>query len=130
MLLPTTLPHSGTVQSAEPHTVQRKAALEREHARVQGTPPQRMNGTSVPAAAPRPALSAATQPPPPPGVTTLRPRRDRDDRDAQEETDGLPRRVRQASLAPQLSEGHSTDAEDPASGGETTSAAQSRCATA
>jgi signal transduction histidine kinase len=74
---------------------------------------------SVPAAVERPALAAPAQraaepagaAPPPPGVTALRPHRAwDDDQDAAEggttghahETDDLPRRVRQASLAPQL----------------------------
>ncbi|MGW0943188.1 sensor histidine kinase [Streptomyces sp. NPDC002623] len=62
---------------------------------------------AVPAAADRPALvapvRAAAEPvaadPPPPGVTALRLHRPPDD---SEGSDDLPRRVRQASLAPQL----------------------------
>lgn len=71
---------------------------------------------AVPAPADRPALAAprraAAEPtaadPPPPGVTALRLHRPPDDI---EDSDDLPRRVRQASLAPQLRRSH---AEEPA----------------
>ncbi|MEU7581565.1 nitrate- and nitrite sensing domain-containing protein [Streptomyces sp. NPDC041068] len=128
VLLPTALLHSGTAESAEAHSVERGTIMDKEHARVQGTPQQHVNGTSVPAAEARPALAAAVDAPSPPGVTTLRPHRDRDthdtpDRapttgkgpldvasaDAQDVAGELPRRVRQASLAPQLRERHPAD---------------------
>ncbi|MET9831391.1 nitrate- and nitrite sensing domain-containing protein [Streptomyces sp. NPDC006385] len=52
--------------------------------------------------APAPAAARTTTDTPPPGVTTLRLHRPPDDPEA---SDDLPRRVRQASLAPQLREG-------------------------
>ncbi|MFJ9735447.1 nitrate- and nitrite sensing domain-containing protein [Streptomyces sp. NPDC101171] len=51
------------------------------------------------APAPAPAPSAPAHEPPPPGVTALRPHRPPQD---SESSDVLPRRVRQANLAPQL----------------------------
>jgi hypothetical protein len=70
---------------------------------------------SVPAPADRPALAAsahatpeATGDTPPPGVATLRLHRAPDD---SAESEDLPRRVRQASLAPQL---RGQPAEEPA----------------
>ncbi|MFK4067001.1 nitrate- and nitrite sensing domain-containing protein [Streptomyces sp. NPDC029674] len=134
VLLPTALLHSGTVgiaevHAGEAHPMARRAALNKEHARVQGAPRQHLNNHAVPVSATRPVLAAAAEEPSPPGVTTLRlhqGRAARDtlgappagtevpdavgvdardvDGDAQDISDGLPRRVRQASLAPQLRE--------------------------
>ncbi|MGV4982206.1 nitrate- and nitrite sensing domain-containing protein [Streptomyces sp. NRAIS3] len=111
VLLPTALLHSGAAertphQGAQPHHEQ-----EREYARVPATNPRQ----EVVAVRPdRPAL-AVTAPGPqgaddepgshggidetPPGVTTLRLHRPPQE---SETSDDLPRRVRQASLAPQL----------------------------
>ncbi|MFF3645032.1 nitrate- and nitrite sensing domain-containing protein [Streptomyces sp. NPDC002564] len=129
VLLPTALLHSGTTDStvepraAEERRVARGAVPNKEHARVHDTPHPNVNSTSVPASATRPALAAAAEPPP--GVTRLRPHQDREARDIprtsgipsqaaapldiagadEQDTAGrLPRRVRQASLAPQLRE--------------------------
>ncbi|MFF7449363.1 MULTISPECIES: nitrate- and nitrite sensing domain-containing protein [unclassified Streptomyces] len=113
VLLPTALLQSGS----EERSPRRTADHEREYARVPGAArPQE----SVHASADRPALVApAPAPAPaapvmaaerraeaapatsPPGVTTLRLHRPPDD---SEESDDLPRRVRQANLAPQLRE--------------------------
>ncbi|MFH8610947.1 nitrate- and nitrite sensing domain-containing protein [Streptomyces sp. NPDC018029] len=139
VLLPTALLDSGTVGSTEPHAaepapVARRAALDKEHAGVQGAPRHHMNNNSVPASAPRPALAAAAETPHPPGVSTLRLHQGRDARDTPESrpdsvdaldaadagpqdcSEELPRRVRQASLAPQLRE-------RPTDGGTTTEGA-------
>ncbi|MEV7196518.1 nitrate- and nitrite sensing domain-containing protein [Streptomyces sp. NPDC093510] len=132
VLLPTALLHNGTVErgteahTADAHPMARRAALDKEHARVQGTPRHQLNNSSVPASGPRPALAAAAEASSPPGVTTLRLHQGRDARDTpdtplngthaldaadadsadstgvQDTSGELPRRVRQASLAPQL----------------------------
>ncbi|MFF3331803.1 nitrate- and nitrite sensing domain-containing protein [Streptomyces sp. NPDC002888] len=106
VLLPTVLLHSGATQRAprqatDPQTVH----AEREYARVPGAAPRQ---EAMSATADRPALVApvravaeTTSETPPPGVTTLRLHRPPDD---SEGSDDLPRRVRQASLAPQLRE--------------------------
>ncbi|MFJ4715326.1 nitrate- and nitrite sensing domain-containing protein [Streptomyces sp. NPDC088785] len=80
---------------------------ERRYARVPEPEAAPMNKNPVPAPAPRPALAplgpAPDGTPPPSGATPLRPRvppGPGGDEDA--DTGGLPRRVRQASLAPQL----------------------------
>ncbi|MFE0175413.1 nitrate- and nitrite sensing domain-containing protein [Streptomyces sp. NPDC059002] len=142
VLLPTALLHSGTAESTQAATVERGRFLGTEHARVEGATGHRVNGNSVHAPAPRPALAAAVDAPTPPGVTTLRPHRTRDvippgnqapsesgpygggafdvvgadaqatdiqgtdmqHGDARTAAEELPRRVRQASLAPQLRE--------------------------
>ncbi|MFF2506508.1 nitrate- and nitrite sensing domain-containing protein [Streptomyces sp. NPDC058067] len=115
-------------------------AAKHHYARVPDPEALHMNGNSVPAQGPRPALAAAVQAvpdtdpthdttrgsthdtthdttrdsthgtardtlphPTPPGVTALRPHRPPADTDG-DAPDGLPRRVRQASLAPQLRE--------------------------
>ncbi|WP_327715574.1 nitrate- and nitrite sensing domain-containing protein [Streptomyces sp. NBC_00490] len=113
VLLPTSLLHSGPEERSP------RKAVDQEHvyARVPGAArPQE----SVHAPADRPALvapapvaaearaevaaparAASGSDTPPPGVTTLRLHRPPDD---SEESDDLPRRVRQANLAPQLRE--------------------------
>ncbi|MEH0581313.1 nitrate- and nitrite sensing domain-containing protein [Streptomyces sp. B21-108] len=124
VLLPTALLHSGKPERSAREVAQAQQSAEREHARV---PEADRDASShhasdrhaydrratdrhpeaVPAAADRPALvaplRAAAEPaaaePPPPGVTTLRLHRSPDD---SEGSDDLPRRVRQAHLAPQL----------------------------
>ncbi|MFE7853112.1 nitrate- and nitrite sensing domain-containing protein [Streptomyces sp. NPDC057403] len=109
VLLPTALLHAEAAKRSPGAAAGPRRPVAREYARVPGTTPPK---ESVQALAERPALSApaATEPasdPPPPGVTTLRPHRPEDDVEA---SDDLPRRVRQASLAPQL-RGHR--AEEP-----------------
>ncbi|MEU6990192.1 nitrate- and nitrite sensing domain-containing protein [Streptomyces sp. NPDC046465] len=141
VLLPTALLHSGAVGSTEAHPVERGSDLGREHARVRGASHQRHETNSVPASAPRPVLAAATEAPAPVGVTTLRLHQSRPTHEAadtaadtpptapdsngsgplamagaeaQDASGDLPRRVRQASLAPQLREPHPADGDDTA----------------
>ncbi|WP_314219365.1 sensor histidine kinase [Streptomyces zaehneri] len=128
VLLPTALLHSGKPErSAREVTETEPRPVERVHARVstadRHTADRRQE--AVPASADRPALvapvgaasvRAAAEPeaaepvaadPPPPGVTALRPHRPPEDTEG---SDDLPRRVRQANLAPQL---RRTLAEEP-----------------
>ncbi|MGW2210841.1 sensor histidine kinase [Streptomyces sp. NPDC001781] len=101
VLLPTALVHQG----AQEHSAGEPPAppeSEREHARVPEVPAP----AAVAAQRERPALAASVPPPaepvpgtPLPGVSTLTPHRPPTD---SESSDDLPRRVRQASLAPQL----------------------------
>ncbi|MFF3380539.1 nitrate- and nitrite sensing domain-containing protein [Streptomyces sp. NPDC002680] len=108
VLLPTALLHSGAAERAPRAAMDRERAEEREYARVPAAaPPQE----PVRASADRPALVAPAQTaaenapePPPPGVTALRLHRPPEDPGDAEESDDLPRRVRQANLAPQLRE--------------------------
>ncbi|MER8015140.1 nitrate- and nitrite sensing domain-containing protein [Streptomyces griseoluteus] len=101
VLLPTALVHQGTPE--EPAEAPRAPQEpEREYARV----PEASAPAAVTTQTERPALVATVPPPaepvpdtPPPGVSTLRPHRPPTD---SESSDDLPRRVRQASLAPQL----------------------------
>ncbi|MFJ2886350.1 nitrate- and nitrite sensing domain-containing protein [Streptomyces sp. NPDC087305] len=109
VLLPTALLHGGALERAPRAAAEDgERAVEREYARVP-TAPQHQE--SVPAPADRPALAAtarasaaAANDTPPPGVTTLRLHRPPEDSEGTEESDDLPRRVRQAHLAPQLRE--------------------------
>ncbi|MGW0908495.1 nitrate- and nitrite sensing domain-containing protein [Streptomyces sp. NPDC002853] len=105
VLLPTALLQSTTPESPGDHTMERDRELH-AHARVPDTAP--LNGNSVPAPAARPALAPSTETPTatPPGVTALRPHKPpaTEPEAAPEPSDDLPRRVRQASLAPQLRE--------------------------
>ncbi|MFF1763897.1 nitrate- and nitrite sensing domain-containing protein [Streptomyces sp. NPDC058249] len=114
VLLPTALLHGGAAEHSPRRTDSGRPA-EREYARVAAAP----EPESVQAITERPVLvppvQAASEAPangssdnPPPGVTTLRLHRPPDD---SEDSDELPRRVRQASLAPQLREQRS---EEPA----------------
>ncbi|MFF8973490.1 nitrate- and nitrite sensing domain-containing protein [Streptomyces sp. NPDC014995] len=113
VLLPTALLHSGTPERSAPEVAEARQPAEREYARVPAAHPHQ---EAVPATADRPALvapvGAAAGPTsadtPPPGVTALRLHRPPDDSDG---SDDLPRRVRQASLAPQL---RRQPTEDPA----------------
>ncbi|MFE6619728.1 nitrate- and nitrite sensing domain-containing protein [Streptomyces sp. NPDC057740] len=107
VLLPTALLHTATAARSREQHADVDGAAEREYARV---PAADRRQEPVHAVADRPALVAsapgAAEPrtdTPPPGVTTLRLHRPQDDSEA---SDDLPRRVRQASLAPQLREGH------------------------
>ncbi|MDX3452571.1 nitrate- and nitrite sensing domain-containing protein [Streptomyces sp. ME02-8801-2C] len=109
VLLPKALLHSGAADRSPRAAVDRERAVEREYARVPAAaaPPQE----PVQAPADRPALVAPAQASaetayenPPPGVTSLRLHRPPDDAGDEGESDDLPRRVRQAHLAPQLRE--------------------------
>jgi signal transduction histidine kinase len=117
ILLPTVLLHNDAVERS-PRTAEVERHENHEYARVAATP---MRHEPVEAAAERPALARPAQagahapagaPPedPPPGVTTLRPHCPADDSEGSED---LPRRVRQASLAPQL---RGQRAQEPATG--------------
>ncbi|TPQ16724.1 nitrate- and nitrite sensing domain-containing protein [Streptomyces sporangiiformans] len=107
VLLPTALLHTAAAERSGADRVDSTQPSEREHARVPGAATKQ---DSVEALAERPALVAPAHDPmgapadgpheaPPPGVTTLRLHRPTDE---PEQSDELPRRVRQASLAPQL----------------------------
>jgi len=114
VLLPTVLLHGGAAERSPSRTDTRGTVEpEREYARVSAAPEH----DSVQAITERPALvppvqTAAEAPVngssgnPPPGVTTLRLHRPPDD---SEGSDDLPRRVRQANLAPQLREHRSEE---------------------
>ncbi|WP_420032388.1 nitrate- and nitrite sensing domain-containing protein [Streptomyces sp. cg28] len=106
VLMPTSLLHKDVAETSDtPHPPSEE---ERRYARVPEPEAAPMNGNPVPAPTSRPALAPSAGPAPdetphPPGVTALRlrvpPSSEGDD---SEDTRGLPRRVRQASLAPQL----------------------------
>ncbi|MFE2424305.1 nitrate- and nitrite sensing domain-containing protein [Streptomyces hokutonensis] len=114
VLLPTALLHGGAAERTPRAAVDDgQRVVEREYARV---PPPHQE--SVPAPADRPALAspprASAEPAngtPPPGVTTLRLHRPPEDTEGPEDGDDLPRRVRQANLAPQLREHPGADRE-------------------
>ncbi|MER7171481.1 sensor histidine kinase, partial [Streptomyces mesophilus] len=127
ILLPTAL-----LQDSLPKGGKRPAPEEiepaAEHARVPGAGPLREVGTAGPVPGPRPALAAMPEAPAPRGVTTLRLHtRNGEERTPQREavavpaepspngdtTADLPRRVRQASLAPQLREEPAAEAPEP-----------------
>ncbi|MCC5474249.1 sensor histidine kinase [Streptomyces barringtoniae] len=112
VLVPTALLHTGATERSSRQGEQSRRDPDREYARVPGASPHQ---EAVATRSDRPAL-AATAPglhgvvdeprphgtgdeTPPPGVTALRLHRPPDD---SESSDNLPRRVRQASLAPQL----------------------------
>ncbi|MFG2274572.1 nitrate- and nitrite sensing domain-containing protein [Streptomyces chartreusis] len=119
VLLPTALLHSGPAERSPDAALDARRSAEPEHARVHA--PER-HQEPVHAVADRPALAAsatagtaATATPAetetrnhtaPPGVTTLRLHRPPQDSEA---SDNLPRRVRQANLAPQLRGGRSAE---------------------
>ncbi|GLP64218.1 ATPase [Streptomyces sp. TUS-ST3] len=113
VLLPTALLHIKAAERSPARAADRERLTEREYARV---PAAERDQESVSAPAERPALVAplaaaadgGTTDTPPSGVTALRLHRPPDE---PEEADDLPRRVRQASLAPQLREQRS---EEPA----------------
>ncbi|MCT9082228.1 sensor histidine kinase [Streptomyces fulvoviolaceus] len=120
VLLPTALLHTSAVERSPARAADAERPLEREYARV---PDADRDQESVPASADRPALVApvsavakGTNDTPPPGVTTLRLHRPPDE---PEDSDDLPRRVRQANLAPQLRERRSEEpAQEPPAPGE------------
>jgi signal transduction histidine kinase len=112
VLLPTALLHGGGAERS-PRRSDTERPAEREYARVSAAPEH----DSVHAVTERPALvppvHSVPEAPvngspedPPPGVTTLRLHHPPSD---SEDSDGLPRRVRQASLAPQLREQRSEE---------------------
>ncbi|MFJ9627162.1 nitrate- and nitrite sensing domain-containing protein [Streptomyces sp. NPDC101175] len=117
VLLPTALLHGGAAERTPRAAADDgQRAVEREYARVPTAPQHHQE--SVPAAADRPALASPPRAPaepargtPPPGVTTLRLHRPPEDTEGPEEGEDLPRRVRQASLAPQLREQPAADRE-------------------
>ncbi|WP_217549872.1 sensor histidine kinase [Streptomyces sp. GbtcB6] len=121
VLLPKALLHGGSAERSIRPAADTEQAPARAYARVPGT--ALPDGTALPEPAPagRPALAAThTSPrpapePPPPGVTTLRPHRP--PHDSEPSDDDLPRRVRQASLAPQLRDPR-TEEPAPARGGD------------
>ncbi|MEU6551637.1 nitrate- and nitrite sensing domain-containing protein [Streptomyces sp. NPDC046915] len=114
VLVPTALLHSGAAEAADRSAAGPEPAEHPAYARVSGVrSPQEAAAVS----ADRPVLAATGRPPaepasetPPPGVTTLRLHRPPND---SEGSDDLPRRTRQASLAPQLRE-HRPEKPSPA----------------
>ncbi|MDQ1043420.1 nitrate- and nitrite sensing domain-containing protein [Streptomyces sp. V4I2] len=112
VLLPTSLLHAGAAERSPRRVEDAERPAEREYARVAAAA---QHQESVPAPAGRPALVAPAPPAArattdtPPGVTALRLHRPPDD--SAEDSEDLPRRVRQANLAPQLRERRS---EEPA----------------
>ncbi|GGX72143.1 sensor histidine kinase [Streptomyces anandii] len=116
VLLPTALLHGGAAERAPRGTAEREPRREREPARVPLTAERHQ---PVQAASVRPAVTASAHParqttggPPPPAVTDLRRHRLPEE---PAESDGLPRRVRQASLAPQLRAQHAERQDDAGS---------------
>ncbi|QFQ95605.1 sensor histidine kinase [Streptomyces phaeolivaceus] len=112
VLLPTALLHSGVPERSPRATAEaRPRPEEREYARVAAAPHQEpveqsadRRALMAPVASTGRGKGAADGPPEPPtGLTTLRPHRHQPE---PERTDELPRRVRQAHLAPQLREQH------------------------
>ncbi|MGW2638457.1 sensor histidine kinase [Streptomyces sp. NPDC001348] len=108
VLLPTALLHDDPAEPTAHSATDRERTQHHAYARVPGArPPHEVAATSagrpVLAATGRPSAEPAAEPPPPPEVTTLRLHRPPNDSDG---SDGLPRRTRQASLAPQLREHH------------------------
>ncbi|MFJ3307611.1 nitrate- and nitrite sensing domain-containing protein [Streptomyces sp. NPDC086549] len=103
VLLPTALLHGVAAERSPRSSADVERAAEHEYARVSGAAPVQ---EAVVASNDRPALAVTAPAPehtptedPPPGVTTLRLHRPPND---SEGSDNLPRRVRQANLAPQL----------------------------
>ncbi|WP_306317534.1 MULTISPECIES: nitrate- and nitrite sensing domain-containing protein [unclassified Streptomyces] len=113
VLLPTPLLHKDGEVGPSAHDAPRQSQEERRYARVPEPEAAPMNDIPhVPAPTPRPALAPSAEPQKPqhpPGVTALRLRTapnpeptGHGENDAAPPPDGLPRRVRQANLAPQL----------------------------
>ncbi|MFI8236360.1 nitrate- and nitrite sensing domain-containing protein [Streptomyces sp. NPDC085866] len=103
VLVPTALLHTRAAERPSQEEAPARPERSREYAPVPDAPPP---PSEVTAQTGRPALGAGVpapstpaHEPPPPGVTTLRLHRPPND---SESVDDLPRRVRQASLAPQL----------------------------
>ncbi|MGC5039669.1 nitrate- and nitrite sensing domain-containing protein [Streptomyces sp. DT190] len=118
VLLPTALLHTTTAERPREAAAHTRQPGERVHTRVpeDGAPWDAVDApadrralvapvpapVSAPAAADTTGRAETTRHTPPPGVATLRLHRPQEQPDA---SDGLPRRVRQASLAPQLRDG-------------------------
>ncbi|MEU0190829.1 nitrate- and nitrite sensing domain-containing protein [Streptomyces afghaniensis] len=110
VLVPTALLHTGAAARSHGATLHARQPEERAHAHVpDDLPRQEAVPDAVPApadrrslVAPVPAVAKTTSHTTPPGVATLRLHRPQEQ---PEDSDDLPRRVRQASLAPQLREG-------------------------
>ncbi|MFJ5266020.1 nitrate- and nitrite sensing domain-containing protein [Streptomyces sp. NPDC088387] len=117
VLLPTALLHAHVPERSVPEPAHEPPQPEHAYARVPAGPDPR-HQDAVASPADRPALVPPMAPDPvpettpPPGVTALRLHRPPDD-SAATESDDLPRRVRQASLAPQLRERHTEEAAPP-----------------
>ncbi|MFC9503715.1 nitrate- and nitrite sensing domain-containing protein [Streptomyces sp. NPDC057002] len=106
VLLPTALLHSGATERSPGEAAHARQPEERAYARVPDDTPLQ-DVVPAPAdrralVAPVPAAAETTNHTPPPGVATLRLHRPQEQPEGSED---LPRRVRQASLAPQLREG-------------------------
>ncbi len=112
VLLPTALLHAKAAERSPGKQAGAEPPAEPTYTRVPGADPRQEPVTAAadrPAlVAPAPAATQTTSDTPPPGVTTLRLHRPPDDSEA---SDDLPRRVRQASLAPQLREGRPKEPE-------------------
>ncbi|MFF7264591.1 nitrate- and nitrite sensing domain-containing protein [Streptomyces sp. NPDC008159] len=112
VLLPTALLHNGSTERSPRATVEAQRQPEqREYARVHAGPRQDPVEQSVdrralmaPVASAGESMAGGPPEPPPPGVTALRQHRPPQEPDP---TGELPRRVRQAHLAPQLRDRHS-----------------------
>ncbi|MEV6765687.1 nitrate- and nitrite sensing domain-containing protein [Streptomyces sp. NPDC051105] len=103
VLLPKSLLHGGAAERSARPVADIEQAPEREYARVPGPAlPQAAASAARPALATTHTTPQPAPEPPPPGVTTLRPHRPPHHSEAGD--DDLPRRVRQANLAPQLRE--------------------------
>ncbi|MFJ9821650.1 nitrate- and nitrite sensing domain-containing protein [Streptomyces sp. NPDC101151] len=104
VLVPTALLHTGSAERPLHEEAHARPEQRREYARVPDTPPPPAAVIAQPGrpvlAVTAPSPSPPAQEPPPPGVTTLR--LHRPPNDSEPPSDDLPRRVRQASLAPQL----------------------------
>ncbi|MEU6353392.1 nitrate- and nitrite sensing domain-containing protein [Streptomyces sp. NPDC047072] len=121
VLLPTALLHGKAAERSPARAEDTHRPAEREYARV---PAVEREQESVSAPAERPALVApvpvaadrTTSDTPPPGVTALRLHRQPEVPEEPADSDELPRRVRQASLAPQLREPRSEQPAPAAAG--------------
>ncbi|GHD28667.1 ATPase [Streptomyces violarus] len=106
VLLPTVLLHTGATERSPGEAADARQPEERAYARVPDDTPLQ-DAVPAPAdrralVAPVPAAAETTSHTPPPGVATLRLHRPQEQPEGSED---LPRRVRQASLAPQLRDG-------------------------
>ncbi|MEU3840151.1 nitrate- and nitrite sensing domain-containing protein [Streptomyces sp. NPDC028635] len=109
VLLPKPLLHDATPDRSAGQATHTEQPAARDYARVSDTAPRTPHEAVPPPgrpalAAPEPLATETAGDTPPLGVTTLRPHRPRDTSEQSGATDDLPRRVRQASLAPQLRE--------------------------
>ncbi|MFF4395198.1 nitrate- and nitrite sensing domain-containing protein [Streptomyces sp. NPDC001480] len=112
VLVPTALLHSGVAEAADRSAADPERAGHPAYERVPGAPQEAVAASAdrpAPAATGRPSARTASESAPP-GVTTLRLHRPPNDFEG---SDDLPRRIRQASLAPQLRE-HRPEKPSPA----------------